>query len=140
MPNSVQEVCVRSGETVLELKNISKTFPGVVALKNVNMDVRRGEVHALLGENGAGKSTLIKILSGYHQPDEGGEVIIGGQPVVFKNPKDAIESSIVTIYQELTLCPDMTVAENIVLDKQSQFKGFLQRKNEYIAIAGVVIG
>ena len=124
-----------SGETILELRNISKTFPGVVALKNVNMDVRRGEVHALLGENGAGKSTLIKILSGYHQPDEGGEVIIGGQPVVFKNPKDAIESSIVTIYQELTLCPDMTVAENIVLDKQSQFKGFMQRRHEYNLIA-----
>ncbi len=124
-----------SGETIFELRNISKTFPGVVALKNVNMDVVHGEVHALLGENGAGKSTLIKILSGYHQPDEGGEVIMGGEPVVFKNPKDAIESSIVTIYQELTLCPDMTVAENIVLDKQNQFKGFLQRKQEFITIA-----
>lgn len=123
------------GETILELRNISKTFPGVVALKDVNMEVRHGEVHALLGENGAGKSTLIKILSGYHQPDEGGEVFIAGEPVVFKNPKDAIESSIVTIYQELTLCPDMTVAENIVLDKQSRFKGFLQRKKEYITVA-----
>jgi len=126
---------VSLGETILELRNTSKTFPGVVALKNVNMSVRRGEVHALLGENGAGKSTLIKILSGYHQPDEGGEILIAGKSVVFKNPKDAIESSIVTIYQELTLCPDMTVAENIVLDKQSQFKGFLQRRHEYIAIA-----
>jgi len=94
---------VSSGEYILELRNISKTFPGVVALKSVNMSVRRGEVHALLGENGAGKSTLIKILSGYHQPDEGGEIFIAGVPVVFKNPKDAIESSIVTIYQELTL-------------------------------------
>ncbi|HSQ26308.1 MAG TPA: sugar ABC transporter ATP-binding protein [Anaerolineales bacterium] len=122
-------------ESVLELRNISKTFPGVVALKNVNMSVRRGEVHALLGENGAGKSTLIKILSGYHQPDKGGEILIDDQPVTFKDPKDAINASIVTIYQELTLCPDMTVAENIVLDKQNEFKGFMLRKNEYQAIA-----
>jgi len=99
------------------------------------MSVRRGEVHALLGENGAGKSTLIKILSGYHQPDKGGEILIDGQPVTFKDPKDAINASIVTIYQELTLCPDMTVAENIVLDKQNEFKGFMLRKNEYQAIA-----
>ncbi len=122
-------------EYVLELRHISKTFPGVVALKNVSMNVRSGEVHALLGENGAGKSTLIKILSGYHPPDKGGEILIAGRPVTFRNPKDAIEASIHTIYQELTLCPHMTVAENIVLDKQGQFKGFLQRKHEYRAIA-----
>lgn len=124
---------------VLELKNISKRFPGVEALKNVNMNVKRGEVHALLGENGAGKSTLIKILSGYHQPDEGGEVLINGKPVNFKNPIDAIQSSIITIYQELTLCPHMTVAENIVLDKQSQFKGILQKNQQYETIAAQVL-
>ena len=122
-------------ENILELKNISKTFPGVIALKNVDLEVRSGEVHALLGENGAGKSTLIKILSGYHQPDDGGEVFIAGRPVTFKNPKDAIDESIITIYQELSLCPHMTVAENIVLDKQDQFKGFLQRRNEFRKIA-----
>jgi ribose transport system ATP-binding protein len=122
------------GENILELKNIGKTFPGVVALKNVSMTVRSGEVHALLGENGAGKSTLIKILSGYHPFDEG-ELIVAGKPVTFKNPKEAIDASIHTIYQELTLCPHMTVAENIVLDKQDQFKGFLQKRHEYQAIA-----
>ena len=122
-------------EVILELRNISKTFPGVMALKNVDMNVRTGEVHALLGENGAGKSTLIKILSGYHQPDEGGEVLIAGRPVTFRNPKAAIDESINTIYQELSLCPHMTVAENIVLDKQDQFKGFLQKKNEFRVIA-----
>ena len=127
------------GEYVLELKQITKTFPGVVALKNVSMNVKMGEVHALLGENGAGKSTLIKILSGYHQPDKGSEVIIDGKPVVFRNPKDAIEASIVTIYQELTLCPHMTVAENIVLDKQNEFKGFLLKKHEYQEIATRVL-
>jgi ABC-type sugar transport system ATPase subunit len=78
---------------------------------------------------------LIKILSGYHQPDPGGEVLIAGKPVTFRNPKDAIDESIITIYQELSLCPHMTVAENIVLDKQDQFKGFLQKKNEYRKIA-----
>ncbi len=123
------------GDYILELRHISKTFPGVVALKNVNMRVRRGEVHALLGENGAGKSTLIKILSGYHEPDKGGEILIAGRPVILRNPKEAIEASIHTIYQELTLCPHMTAAENIVLDKQGQFKGFLQRRHEYQAIA-----
>ncbi len=123
------------GENILELKNISKTFPGVKALKNVDLGVRSGEVHALLGENGAGKSTLIKILSGYHQPDDGGEMFIAGRPVIFKNPKDAIDESIITIYQELSLCPHMTVAENIVLDKQDQFKGFLQKRNEFRKIA-----
>lgn len=126
-------------EYILELKNISKTFPGVVALNNVNMAVRPGEVHALLGENGAGKSTLIKIISGYHQPDEGSEMLIGGLPVTFKSPKDAIDSSIHTIYQELTLCPDMTVAENIVLDKQKQFKGFIVNNREYHMIASRVL-
>jgi len=126
---------VNLGEYVLELRHISKTFPGVVALKNVNMNVRSGEVHALLGENGAGKSTLIKILSGYHPPDKGGEMLIAGKPVTFRNPKDAMDASIHTIYQELTLCPQMTVAENIVLDKQDQFKGFVQRRHEYQAIA-----
>ncbi|MFC1923302.1 sugar ABC transporter ATP-binding protein [Chloroflexota bacterium] len=119
----------------LELRHISKTFPGIVALDNVNFEVRSGEVHALLGENGAGKSTLIKILSGYHQPDTGGEMLLAGKPISFRNPKDAIEASIHTIYQELTLCPHMTVAENIVLDKQDQFKGFMQRRQEFQTIA-----
>jgi ABC-type sugar transport system ATPase subunit len=123
------------GDYTLELRQITKSFPGIIALNNVNFEVRSGEVHALLGENGAGKSTLIKILSGYHQPDPGGEMLLGGEPVSFRNPKDAIEASIHTIYQELTLCPHMTVAENIVLDKQDQFKGFLQRRQEYKAIA-----
>jgi ABC-type sugar transport system ATPase subunit len=126
---------VNLSDYTLELRQISKSFPGIVALDNVNFEVRSGEVHALLGENGAGKSTLIKILSGYHQPDPGGEMLLGGEPITFRNPKDAIEASIHTIYQELTLCPHMTVAENIVLDKQDQFKGFLQRRQEYKAIA-----
>ena len=124
-----------TGINILELKNISKTFPGVVALKNVDFSIRQGEVHALLGENGAGKSTLIKIISGYHQPDPGGELFVNGEPVVFKNPRDAILSSISTIYQELTLCPAMTVAENLVLDKQDMFAGFRLRNKDFREVA-----
>jgi len=123
------------GENVLELKQISKTFPGVVALKNVDMAVRKGEVHALLGENGAGKSTLIKIISGCYQPDKGGEILVAGKSVSFKSPKDSIAASIRTIYQELTLCPDMTVAENLVLDKQDMFKGFKLRMKDFESVA-----
>lgn len=124
---------------ILELKNIGKTFSGVNVLRNVNLKLKKGEVHALLGENGAGKSTLIKILSGYYQPDKGGEIIIGGKSVVFKKPKDAMDASIHTIYQELTLCPLMTVAENIVIDKQDDFRGIVQKSREFKAIAQKVL-
>ncbi len=116
---------------MLELENIGKTFAGVTVLRNINLHLQKGEVHALLGENGAGKSTLIKILSGYYLPDRGGIMRINGKPVVFNNPKDAMDASIHTIYQELTLCPRMTIAENIVLDKQSYFPGFLQRRHDF---------
>lgn len=122
-------------EYVLELENIGKTFSGVNVLRGINLQLKQGEVHALLGENGAGKSTLIKIISGYHAPDEGGTIRAAGKEVSFKNPKDAINASIHTIYQELTLCPDMTVAENIVMDKQDQFKGVNQKTDEYRKIA-----
>lgn len=122
-------------EYILELKNIGKTFSGVNVLRGINLKLIKGEVHALLGENGAGKSTLIKILSGYYTPDKGGEIIIAGKNVHFRQPKEAIDASIHTIYQELTLCPLMTVAENIVIDKQDDFKGFIQRTREYNAIA-----
>lgn len=122
-------------ECILELKNIGKTFSGVNVLRGINFKLNKGEVHALLGENGAGKSTLIKILSGYHQPDKCGEIIMGNKPVCFKNPKDAMDASIHTIYQELTLCPLMTVAENIVIDIQDSFKGILQNRKGYREIA-----
>jgi ABC-type sugar transport system ATPase subunit len=122
-------------ERVLELENIGKTFAGVTVLRNVNLRLHKGEVHALIGENGAGKSTLIKILSGYFLPDRGGIIRMNGKPVVFYNPKDAMDASIHTIYQELTLCPLMTVAENIVLDKQHQFPGLLQKKRDFQELA-----
>jgi len=122
-------------EFVLELINIGKTFSGVNVLRNINIQIREGEVHALLGENGAGKSTLIKIISGYHQADKGGQVVVKGEVVEFKRPKDAMNASIHTIYQELTLCPYMTVAENIVIDKQEHYKGIKLHNKEYRQIA-----
>ena len=99
---------------VLELTDISKSFPGVQALKAVRFDMRAGEVHALLGENGAGKSTLIKIVSGVHRPDQGG-IRIDGQEVAFASPLEAQRAGIATIYQELLLFPELTVAENIFM-------------------------
>ncbi|MFC2990963.1 sugar ABC transporter ATP-binding protein [Halomonas tibetensis] len=99
---------------VLSLVDITKRFPGVVALNKVNFDVRAGEVHALLGENGAGKSTLMKVLAGKHQPN-GGQIILDGQEKSFENPKQAKKSGIVLIHQEQSLVPEMTVAENIYL-------------------------
>ena len=99
----------------IELRNISKTFPGVRALHNVSFDLQQGEVHALVGENGAGKSTLIKILSGVYSPDDAGGIIIDGEQHDLRNPHEAQLVGIATIYQELLLLPELTVAENIFL-------------------------
>jgi rhamnose transport system ATP-binding protein len=99
-------------EPVLALRNVSKSFPGVRALADVSFDVRAGEVHALLGENGAGKSTLIKIISGVYPPDDG-EMMVEGKPVRFLSPREAQAQGIATIYQEFSLYPELTVAENI---------------------------
>ena len=99
---------------LLEVRNLEKTFPGVRALSGVSFDVRPGEAHALLGENGAGKSTLIKIVSGVYQPDAG-EILIDGRAMRFATPEDAKRAGVATIYQELLLFPELTVAENIFL-------------------------
>jgi rhamnose transport system ATP-binding protein len=101
-------------QPVLELEHISKKFPGVQALSDVQFEVRPGEVHALLGENGAGKSTLIKIISGVHKPDTG-EMRIDGQRVSLNNPREAQAKGVATIYQELSLYPELSVAENIFM-------------------------
>jgi rhamnose transport system ATP-binding protein len=101
-------------QPILKVENLSKRFPGVQALQDVQFDVLPGEVHALLGENGAGKSTLIKIVSGVYKPDSGA-ILVDGEPVSFNNPREAQEKGIATIYQELSLYPDLTVAENIFM-------------------------
>ena len=99
-------------QTLLEMKGITKVFPGVKALDNVDLEVKKGEVLALLGENGAGKSTLLKILSGAYQKDEG-EIYIEGRKCTIDNPSDAYNLGIRIIYQELNYIPDLSVAENI---------------------------
>src|SRR5438270_5866675 len=96
------------------MRGIRKEFPGVVANDDVSFDVRRGEVHALLGENGAGKSTLMNILYGLYRPDAG-EIRINGNPVAFGSASDAIDAGIGMVHQHFMLIPVMTVAENIVL-------------------------
>jgi ribose transport system ATP-binding protein len=112
---------------VLRLTDIVKTFPGVRALDGVELEVRAGEVHCLLGQNGAGKSTLIKVLAGAHRPDSG-EILWQGQPVSFGNPQAATKAGIATIYQELDLVEDLTVAENVLLGHEPRTCGFVHRR------------
>src|SRR4030042_6637266 len=103
-------------ETILEMKNITKTFPGVKALSNVSFRVKRKEIHCLVGENGAGKSTLMKVLSGVYPHNEyTGEIFFNGKVQSFKHISDSENAVIGIIYQELALVPDMTVYENIFL-------------------------
>ena len=99
---------------LLELENISKQFPGVKALEDVRLSITAGEIHALLGENGAGKSTLIKIISGVYKPDAG-TIRLDGEVVHFNSPHESQARGIATIYQELSLYPELTVAENIFM-------------------------
>jgi ribose transport system ATP-binding protein len=109
---------------LFQARAISKSFPGVRALSGVSFDVQAGEVHALVGENGAGKSTLMKILSGAYQPDEG-ELIWEGRPVALRSPQDAQALGIRIIYQEFNLLTDLTVAENILLNREPTRRGLV---------------
>jgi ABC-type sugar transport system ATPase subunit len=102
---------------LVSLNDLVKDYPGVRALRGVSLDLRRGEIHALVGENGAGKSTLIRILSGDIKPD-GGSISIEGEPVTFDGPRDARRRGIVAIFQELMIAPDLSVAENIFLGNE----------------------
>ncbi len=115
-------------EYLLELRNISKEFPGVKALDQVSFSLKPGEVHALLGENGAGKSTLMKIISGIYNRDEG-DFLIDGSSVRDLTPKKAQEYGIAIIHQELNMCQDLTVAENIFLGREKSRMGTLQQKD-----------
>jgi general nucleoside transport system ATP-binding protein len=109
---------------ILEMRHVTKRFPGVVANDDVSFDLRRGEVHALLGENGAGKSTLMNILYGLYSPDEG-EIVIKGEPVRLTSPRDAIDHGVGMVHQHFMLIPVMTVAENIVLAREPTRAGVL---------------
>lgn len=109
------------GETVLELKNIVKTFPGVLALSKVSFHLKAGEVHAMCGENGAGKSTLMKVISGVYQPDSG-EIYVKGKQQVFKNPMESYKKGVSIIFQETSLFEEMTVLENMFLGHEEDKK------------------
>ncbi|MFF2777438.1 sugar ABC transporter ATP-binding protein [Streptomyces sp. NPDC058052] len=111
---------------MLSMKGIGKSFPGARVLTDVDLDVERGEVHALIGENGAGKSTLMKILAGVHAPDEG-TITLDGRTVTFKHPTDAQRAGVSIIYQELTLLPERTVAENVFLGREPRRLGLVDR-------------
>jgi len=123
---SVTSRTVDVGAPLLQMRDIVKTFPGVRALDGVDLVVRPGQVHCLLGQNGAGKSTLIKVLAGAHRPDSG-EISWRGQPVVLATPDTAITLGISTIYQELDLVPGLSVAENIFLGHEMSSAGLLRR-------------
>lgn len=119
----------RSGGPIIELRGISKSFSGAKALDNVDFSCRSGSTHAILGENGAGKSTLIKIMSGVLQPDRGA-IYLNGQEVRFRSPAQAAESGIVCIFQELSLMPDLTVADNISISAPPRRFGLIDGREQ----------
>ncbi|HEX8393871.1 MAG TPA: ATP-binding cassette domain-containing protein, partial [Longimicrobium sp.] len=112
---------------VLRMEGIVKRFAGATALDGVNFSLRRGEVHALVGENGAGKSTLIKIMTGAYRRD-GGRVLLEGREVNFRSPEDAQGAGVVAVYQEVNLLAFRTVAENIFLGREPRRVGLIDWK------------
>lgn len=115
-----------SENIVLAMKDISKTFPGVKALSHVDFTLRKGEIHALMGENGAGKSTLIKVLTGVHEFESGSIRIDGSdESVINRSPQDAQSRGISTVYQEVNLCPNLTVAENLFIGHEPRKLGMI---------------
>src|SRR6478672_3734065 len=113
-----------SAGPILEVRQITKSFPGVRALKGVDLRIWPGEVHALMGENGAGKSTLMKILAGAYRPDSGA-ILLDGNPVQFRTPHEARLAGIGIIYQELTVAPNLTVSGNVFLGSELKRLGFM---------------
>ena len=131
LTNSVYGGKVMSNETVLRMANIDKRFGGVHALDNVTFEVRKGEVHVLMGENGAGKSTLMKILDGLYSADTG-EIYLDGEKVEIDSPIKAKELGVAMIHQELSMCTNMTIAENIYRGEEpTGALGFVNYKKLY---------
>ena len=104
-------------KTIVQIKGLSKSFPGVNALINVDLDLKHGEIHGLMGENGAGKSTLIKVLTGIYNKDEG-QIFFDGKPFELNSPEDAPKFGVSTVYQEINLIPALSVAENIYIGRE----------------------
>jgi len=121
-----------SEELVLEVKGIDKSFPGTQALSGVNFQLRKGEIHAVVGENGAGKSTLMNVIDGVYTPDAG-QIFINGQPVEIKDPLAAQRLGIGFVHQEIALCPDVTVAENLYMASINASKAWLVNYKELYA-------
>ena len=127
--------CKRKGMTqmedniILKMRHINKNFPGVKALSNVDFSLRKGEIHALMGENGAGKSTLIKVLTGVEE-FETGEIYIDGksEAIINRSPQDAQKNGISTVYQEVNLCPNLSVSENLFIGREPRKLGFIDWK------------
>ena len=118
---------------LLEMRGITKTFPGVVALKDVNLSVRAGEIHAIVGENGAGKSTLMKVLSGvYPHGSYSGEIRFEDEPRQFRDISASEALGIIIIHQELALVPLLSIAENIFLGNEPARHGVVDRRAEYV--------
>ncbi len=115
------------GNVILQMKGIDKTFPGVRALSSVDFSLRQGEVHALMGENGAGKSTLIKVLTGVERP-ESGEITLNGKSIQPASPLHAQKLGISAVYQEVNLCPNLSVAENIFIGREPLWHGMIHSK------------
>jgi ribose transport system ATP-binding protein len=129
-----------TGEYILKMEGISKAFPGVRALENVDYDLRRGEVHAIVGENGAGKSTLIKILAGVYGADEG-QILLKGENVGFQGTRAMIDRGVSVIYQELNLIPYLSVAENIFLGREplkNKFTRFINWDEMYLKVSEIM--
>ena len=122
---------------ILEVKNITKIYPGVVALNRVSMDVREGEVHALIGENGAGKSTLIKVITGAIEPNDG-EIVYGGKSYSKMSPELSRQLGIEAIYQEFNLAPAVSVAENIYIGSKVNDGAVIDYKKLYSEAAKVL--
>ena len=131
-------------EFILEMKNITKQFPGVIALDRVNLDVEKGKIHALVGENGAGKSTLMNVLSGiYPHGTYSGDVIFHGENCQFRSIRDSEDKGIAIIHQELALSPYMTIDENIFMGNERQNGGIVDwdktnnKAKEYMQSVGL---
>src|SRR5665647_2321353 len=126
LPSRRMEEEVPVTTNILEMRSITKTFPGVKALQDVSLEVQRGHIHAICGENGAGKSTLMKVLSGvYPAGTYDGEIVLENEPVEFKNINDSEASGVVIIHQELALSPYLSIAENIFLGNEQQKNGWI---------------
>jgi simple sugar transport system ATP-binding protein len=125
--NKRQVMSMVDSPNVLSMNGITKSFPGVIALEDVDFSLRKGEVHGLVGENGAGKSTLIKVLTGVEHPDTG-SIELEGKPIQVRSPQHSQEIGISTVYQEVNLCTNISVAENIMLGHEPHRFGSIDWK------------